>query len=84
MEQAKQQGKVHAKMTECNIEVDKELYEAAEKLCAKMGMTVEQACMEFLNFCSMPENKMKVAAFLGLDKDENGIVEYDETASTVG
>lgn len=51
------------------IPIDKDLYDAATKLCEELGTTLEEVTVAFLKFCIVPENLPKVKEILGITDD---------------
>lgn len=56
-------------MEEWCIPIDKDLYDAATKLCEELGTTLEEVTVAFLKFCIVPENLPKVKEILGIADD---------------
>ena len=46
------------------IEIDKDLYEKATKICRKFGLTVETIIEVFIQFISLPENMSLFEAYV--------------------
>ncbi len=57
-------------MEEWCIPIDKDLYDAATKLCEELGTTLEEVTVAFLKFCIVPENLPKVKEILGIADNE--------------
>ena len=49
------------------IEIDKEVYNQANKLFKNLGTTIEDMTVGFLKFCVIPENLPMLKAYLGIE-----------------
>lgn len=56
-------------MVEISIEVDKDIYDEASKICKALGTTLEEVTVAFLRFCIIHENLPKVKEILGIVDD---------------
>lgn len=56
-------------MVELSVEVDKDIYDEASKICEEFGTTLEEVTVAFLRFCIIPENLPKVKEILGIVGD---------------
>lgn len=65
------------------IEIDKDLYEKATKICRKFGLTVETIIEVFIQFISLPENMSLFEAYVRIQGSNATKEEYEKVSKDV-